>query len=310
MSVIDPSLPSVRVIVRGWLNCNQVLLLSDAGNVLIDSGHSAFADETLRLLARPEHLGDRPLQRLINTHCHADHMGGNAAVARRYACAVCIPAGDAGDVRPWNRRAFLIDYADHYIEPFDFNDTLAAGDRFRAGGLEWRALAAPGHDGNALIFWCEEEHILITGDALWEDGLGAMFPLPALEPALQGAYATLERIAALAPRWVIPGHGAPFTDAPGAIARARRRLDAFAADPRKNARHVLKALLAFALLAKRGMRQAEVAEYCAAVPCYGELSERFLGAPLPDLVEQLVADLLRAKVITLEGEWIRPAIAA
>lgn len=70
----------VRVMVRGWLSCNQILLGDGDGDVLIDSGYHTHADKTLALLdART-----RRVTRLINTHCHSDHVGGNAAVAARY----------------------------------------------------------------------------------------------------------------------------------------------------------------------------------------------------------------------------------
>lgn len=306
MAALDPSMPSLRVIVRGWLNCNQILLLDDGGNVVIDTGHSAGADETLALLQAPENLGNRPLARVINTHCHADHMGGNAALIRRYRCAVSVPAADAENVRSWNRAAFLLDYADQRIDRFDYADTLAVGDAFRAGGLAWQVLAAPGHDANALMFWCEPERVLITGDALWENGLGVMFPEPTLVQALSGGYATLDRIAALAPRWIIPGHGAPFSDTRGAVERARRKLDAFAADPAKNARHALKSLFVFALLERKGMPVDALRAYVVAVPCFHDLNERYLGKPLTQLAEELVAELVRAKAVTIDAGWIRP----
>lgn len=308
--MLEPEMTSIRAVVRGRLNCNQVLLLSEAGHVLIDSGYSACAEETLRLIALPANLGKRPLTRVINTHCHADHVGGNAALVRRYGCAVSIPAADARDVRAWNRDAFLIDYADHHIEPFEFTDALAPGDRFDAGGFAWQALAAPGHDMNALMFWCEEHGILISGDALWDNGLGAMFPLPSLDDAVVAGFATLDRIQALHPRWVIPGHGAPFTDVAGAIARARGYLDVLAADPARNARHVLKELFCFALLEKQGMYLSEVVPYVATVPCYRDLNERFIDVPMPQLADELIAELVNARMVTVDNGWIKPAIAA
>ena len=310
MPALEPSLPSLRVIVRGWLNCNQIVLLDDGGGVVIDTGHSSCANETLRLIAAPENLGATPLTRVINTHCHADHMGGNAALARRYDCPIAIPAADADNVRTWNRAAFLLDYADHAIDRFDYTDTLDVGDEFRAGGFTWQALAAPGHDANALIFWCERNRLLITGDALWENGLGVMFPEPTLEHALSGAYATLNRIEALAPRWIIPGHGAAFTDVSGAIERARRKLDGFAADPKKNARHALKALLSFTLLARRRMRVSALLAYVIDVPCFRDLNDRYLGEPLAALAEQLVTELVNAKAARIEAGWITPTQAA
>src|SRR5262245_37443931 len=73
--------PSIRVLVRGMLNCNQVVLREAGENVLIDSGYCTHRERTLELIAGPLGLDGEPLERLINTHCHTDHMGGNAAVA-------------------------------------------------------------------------------------------------------------------------------------------------------------------------------------------------------------------------------------
>ena len=42
---------------------------------------SESRERTLELLASREGLDREPLERLVNTHCHSDHMGGNAAVA-------------------------------------------------------------------------------------------------------------------------------------------------------------------------------------------------------------------------------------
>ena len=64
----------------------------------------------------------------------------------------------------------------------------------------------------------------------------------------QGARKDLLGIEELDPAIVIPGHGEPFTGAHGAIRIVRAKLDAFARDPAKNARHALKVLFVFALL--------------------------------------------------------------
>ena len=60
-------------------------------------------------------------------------------------------------------------------ERFRHDDTLAAGARFVAGELRWRAVAVPGHDMDALAYYNPERRILISGDALWRDGFGILF---------------------------------------------------------------------------------------------------------------------------------------
>src|SRR5258708_32857142 len=108
--------PSIRVIVRGWLNCNLVVMRAPGENVLVDSGYCTHREQTLERLASREGLDREPLERLVNTHCHSDHMGGNAAIAKDYGCRITIPAGRGKQLAPWaaaNAWAAPVDRAAH-----------------------------------------------------------------------------------------------------------------------------------------------------------------------------------------------------
>src|SRR6266851_5809560 len=217
--------PSIRVTIRGWLNCNQIVLRAPGDNVLVDSGYSTHRERTLELLAQA--LDREPLERLVNTHCHCDHIGGNAAVASVYGCRVTIPAGEVKNVEPWTPQSVWMEHFDQRADPFRFDDTIGAGESFTAGGFEWQAHAAPGHDMDALVFFEPSHRILISGDALWKDAMGIVWPAAGPNPFIAAARETLATIERLGPAIVIPGHGAPFADAAGAIGAVRRRLDAF-----------------------------------------------------------------------------------
>ena len=292
------------------LNCNQVVLRAPGENVLIDSGYCTHRESTLERVAGPGGLDGEALAWLINTHCHTDHMGGNAAFASTYGCRITIPEGEAKHVRPWTEETGSAAFFDHRADPFQFDDTLRPGDRFEAGGLEWQAHAAPGHDMEALVFFEPRHRILVSGDALWQNGMGIVWPEARAQPRIEACLETIAHIEELDPALVIPGHGAPFEDTAGAIARVRSRLAAFAADPAKNARHVLKVLFAFALLDRESMPVALVADYLARVPCYGELSGPFLGIEARALDEWLLGELQRAGAVRIEGGIVRPTMAA
>lgn len=300
--------PAVRVIVRGWLNCNQVVLRSPGDNVLVDSGYCTHRERTLELLG--EALEGEPLERLVNTHCHSDHMGGNAAVAAVYGCSVTIPEGEVQHVVPWTPQSAWMARFDQRADPFRFDGTIAAGDMFEAGGLEWHAHAAPGHDMDALMFFEPSHRILISGDALWESGMGFVWPGEGPNPYMDAALDTLSRIERLDPAAVIPGHGRAFADARGAVAVVRRRLQAFARDPAKNARHMAKVMFTFALLDRGSMRAEEVAAYLEGVPCYGEIGERFLGQRPREMAAWMLAGLERAGAIEVADGVVRPTMPA
>ncbi len=298
--------PQMHVFVRDWLSANHVVLRSDAGCVVIDSGYDKHVPLMLALIASRMGLDGRPLAKLVNTHCHSDHVGGNAALRRAYGCTIAVPAGEAPLIDAWDERALLYEYADQRAERFAVDEILEPGSTHAWGDIEWRALAAPGHAMGALVFFNDEHRILISGDALWQNGYGIVMP-PELDPgALPATRATLEMIATLDARCVVPGHGEPFTDVDAALERAFARTTAFEVDPMRTVRHVLKALLVFSLLDRERMPLASLPLYVERVGVYREFNARFFRLDPATLAEKLVAELEVAGAVRRAGGWLVP----
>lgn len=288
--------PQVQVLERGWLSSNNILLHDAGGSALIDSGYVVHATQTLQLLQHA--LGGRPLTRLINTHCHSDHIGGNAAVRRAHACRISIPLGEAPMIASWDEAGLMLGQTGQSAERFDYDDTVAAGDRLVLGGGEWEAIAAPGHDMHALMFYSRTARILISGDALWRNGFGLIFPeLFGQSGGFAATRATLETIARLDIGTVIPGHGAPFDEVEASLALAFQRLDAYERDPARLARHALKVMLSFSLMIMGSIAEAELPAFVAGVPIYGAVNRRFLRLSEAEMIDYLVKDLERARVL-------------
>ena len=298
--------PQLHVFVRDWLSANNILLKSGDGHVLIDSGYVRHAPLTLALVASTQGIGSAPLALLVNTHCHSDHIGGNAAIRAHYGCPIALPEGEAAIIDAWDEKTLLLGYCDQRADRFSADEFIRAGDTRVWGDLEWCAHAAPGHDMGALVFHNPEHGILISGDALWENGYGLVMPREIDPAALPAARATLEMLAKLDVRIVIPGHGEPFTDVAAALTRAFQRTTAFEADSLRIARHVLKALLTFALLDKQSMQLADLPEYLQRVGIYRDFNARFFHLPPVALAELLVGELERVGAVQRDGDWLRP----
>jgi len=300
------SLPlQMHVFVRDWLSANNILLKSPDGHVLIDSGYVKHAPLTLALLRSERGLGREPLTKLVNTHCHSDHIGGNATIKAAYGCPIALPEGEAPLIERWDTKALWLDYADQQTDRFTFDEILRAGESYIWGGLEWQALAAPGHDMGALVFFNSEHRILISGDALWENGYGLVMPR-AVDPAtLPATRATLDMIATLDVRVVIPGHGDVFGNVQAALDRAYQRSAAFEADDARVARHALKVLLTFRLLDQRRMPLADLPAYVERIGIYRDINAACLQLAPKELAELLVRELTRARVLSIvDGDLV------
>ena len=140
--------------------------------------------------------------------------------------------------------------------------------------------------------------------------MGIVWPEKGSPTAIEASLETLARIERMGPAVVIPGHRAPFTDVAGALARARSRLAAFRADPRKNARHIAKVLLMFALLERGSMPVDEVPEYLERVPAYRLLSEAFLDQAPREMAGWILADLERSGAIAIAADAATPRVPA
>lgn len=309
----QPTKPDYQVIERGWLSSNNILLFDGNEATLIDSGYAGHAAQTIELV-KSALAGRHPtakLARLINTHSHSDHIGGNAVLQREFGCEILIPAGIEEHIRNWDERALLLSLAAQRGDPFRHDGVVRPGDRLRMGGLDWQAHAAPGHDMDALVFHCPDARLLISGDALWENGFGIIFGELLGQPgALQATRATLDMIAGLNIDTVIPGHGRPFGEVPAALGRACQRLAAFEADPERMAKNAVKACFIFNLLDLQGLPRAQLESHLASVPIFRDVGARLLGMDIPALASWLVTELKRGCALEERDGMLLPTMAA
>ena len=239
----------LQVLERGWLSSNNVIVGNAAEVTVIDTGYVSHAEQTEDLVRQA--LRGRRLRRIVNTHLHSDHCGGNARLVRAFGCEVWIPPGQWDAVLRWDTQALSFAPTGQRSERFFPDRALVPGDSLDMGGRSWLISSAPGHDPHAVILFEPHDATLVSADALWENGFGIVFPELEGEHGFGAVAATLDAIEQFDPQSVIPGHGRPFSDVKGALGRARRRLDALAADPPKHARHAAKVLLKFRLLETR-----------------------------------------------------------
>jgi hydroxyacylglutathione hydrolase len=162
--------------------------------VMIDPG-----EEPQRLLDAAGELGVE-IEAILITHCHFDHIGAVAPVARATGAPVYCPEMETvvlADIMKWTMPGF------GPFESWRAEQTVKGGERLNLAGLDIEVLFTPGHSPGHVTY--AFDGALLSGDVLFQGSVGRV-DLPG------GDWATLERsIGELTRRFerdtiVYPGH--------------------------------------------------------------------------------------------------------
>lgn len=139
-------------------------------------------------------LNGVPLRRVLVTHGHADHSSGVPALRARWPGIDVCKWPSAEDESSWRG--------------------LGEGQHVLAGDVVLEVVHTPGHALDHVCFWEPERRHLFAGDMLVQ---GSTVMIPAGRGGGLRAYLhSLERLAALDPARVFPGHG-PIIENPLAL---------------------------------------------------------------------------------------------
>jgi hydroxyacylglutathione hydrolase len=132
------------------------LCLKDNYGVLLhdpDTGATASIDapEAAPVEAALKAAGWK-LTDILVTHHHHDHVGGIAALKKKYKCRVVAPA--KGKDIP------------------GVDETVREGDEVKVGNLAAKVIETPGHTLDHITYWLPEERLAFVGDTLFSIGCG------------------------------------------------------------------------------------------------------------------------------------------
>ena len=296
--------PGIEIYERGWLSANNIFLFGDGDVSIVDTGYYAHSKMTLEIVrnALKKHDLSR-LNKIVNTHLHSDHCGGNAALQKYYECEVYVPAAEALAVQDWNANLLSYENLGQECPQFSHHGVLTSGQEILMGRYPWKVLAAPGHDPHSVILYQAEHCILISADALWEEGFGVIFPELWGESGFEEVAQTLDLIESLPVSLVIPGHGKPFTDLAKSIETARSRLDYLASSPDRNSRHGAKVLLKYKLLEWQKIEVQAANHWIAATPALQHAAKQ-LHMGMDEFVQWLPQALVKSGAAKLEGRYL------
>ena len=296
--------PGIEIYERGWLSANNVFHFGDGDVSLVDTGYHSHSKMTIDLVSRALKKHQLPtLNKVVNTHLHSDHCGGNAALLDQFECEIYIPAAEEMAVQNWNLDLLSYENFGQDCPSFEHHGALIPGQEILLGRYLWQVLAAPGHDHHSVILYQAEHRILISADALWEDGFGVIFPELWGESGFEEVAQTLDLIESLPVSLVIPGHGKPFIDLAKSLEIARSRLDYLASSPDRNARHGAKVLLKYKLLEWQKKEMQVVTQWILSTPALQNAAQQ-LHMGMDEFSIWLTQALIKSGAAKLEGAYL------
>ncbi len=187
----------VRCFSVGPIQENAYIVRSSAqadSAVLIDPG-----EEPQRLLDAAAEL-DTQIEAILITHCHFDHIGAVAPVARATGAPVYCPEMETvvlADIMKWTMPGF------GPLESWQAERTVKGGERLHLAGLQIDVLFTPGHSPGHVTY--AFDGALLSGDVLFQGSVGRVdLPggdWPTLERSISEMMARFERDTV-----VHPGH--------------------------------------------------------------------------------------------------------
>jgi glyoxylase-like metal-dependent hydrolase (beta-lactamase superfamily II) len=285
---------------RPFPDCN-LLLLSGQFPALVDSGFVGHADETAaRVSAQTSKLA-----LVVNTHWHSDHVGGNALLQSQGA-RIAASAPDAHAVARRDPGCCVAEYLDQPVAPYTVDEPLDDVQTLRLGDADWQVVSTPGHTPGHLALWEPEAKLLAVGDALSDYDVGwvnlALDGPAAATTALQ----SLQRLAALSPRVVLPAHGPLPADPSATFAAAMRRAQRLVDDPQGAVWYGARRIFAFALMIRDGLTTGEVEPYLHARAWVIDAA-RLLGLSTEALAAELIQSMIKSGAVVVRGQRLQAA---
>jgi len=160
---------SIKTLVFNPFSENTYLLYDETKEcIIIDPGcYTPEEQDHLKNIIDQESL---KMVGLLNTHCHIDHVLGNAFVKNTYNLPLQIPVEDEQTLAAVPSYAATYGFPDY--EHTDADNFIEPNQTIRFGQSEIKALFVPGHTAGHVAFVNESEKICIGGDVLFDGSIG------------------------------------------------------------------------------------------------------------------------------------------
>jgi len=156
----------VRTLTVGVIAENCFVLRGEGSDraLVVDPG-----EEPERILAEVEAMGAE-VEAILITHCHFDHVGAVAPVAKATGAPVYCPQLEVpvlADIMSFVPMAGFGPY-----ESYEADETVKGGEALELAGLTLDVVPTPGHSPGHVTYSVRGEEAIFSGDVLFQGSVG------------------------------------------------------------------------------------------------------------------------------------------
>ncbi len=148
---------------------NTYVLSDSSGECIIIDPGCHLKDEEIEISDYVSQNNLTPV-RLINTHCHIDHILGNYYISNRYGLKL---ETHEAEIPVLDSSSYVSKLYQINLTPSPQPETfLKEGDVVKFGVSELEVLFTPGHSPGSISFYSSANNFVISGDVLFERSIG------------------------------------------------------------------------------------------------------------------------------------------
>ena len=270
----------------GMREMNSYLVRGENGFTVIDTGSKS--KESIELWKRVTTSGF-PIEKVVLTHAHPDHIGLSKWFQKQYGVPVIISSLGYKEILE-NRSSNYSDWINYLIkrhggpelaetsremEPyafhFDPDEVFEMGQRIKLGNDMFETIWTPGHSPDHVCFYHRDQQLMLIGDHVLKDisPVIGVFSEGVVNP-LQDYLESLEKIRTFSIDLALPGHG-------DIIINPEKRVEEMIS------RHQYQLQRTLEMVQNEGKTAGQIC-----LEMYGELNIRKILAPLMSSITRLI----------------------
>lgn len=162
-----------------------------------------YIDDEKKVLIDAGVFVKNPIDLIIITHCHFDHILFLNELKKANKCKVICGIKEKDAIEKLNEKV-LLEYSPKKLLPTKVDRTVKEGDIITSGNFILKVIETPGHTNGSISIFEEKNKILFCGDAWFGNNSQGKWIYPSGSEV--ESRRTLEKLKKLNPKILCPGH--------------------------------------------------------------------------------------------------------